>query len=143
VLTFKRSSSGCCLCSMRMVCAPLTDGSRGGFQPAVHSVLRAFLHAFRSIHSAGGFLLHGLRGRSVTGRTVRGPIADGPLLMVQYYRFVGCFRTARCSHADSPPWPRGRYARCLRTVYPVSVDSPPRPRGRSARCLRTIRLVHG
>jgi hypothetical protein len=59
------------------------------------------------------------------GRTVRGPIEDGPLLRVQYWRFGGCFRTVRRSHADSPPRPRGRSARCLRIVCPGLADGPP------------------
>jgi hypothetical protein len=78
VLTFKRSSSGCCLRTTRTVRAPLADGPRGGFQPAVLHVLRVFLSAFRSIDFAGGFLLHDVCGPSVLEcRTVRDG-ADGP-----------------------------------------------------------------
>jgi hypothetical protein len=77
-LTFKRSGSGCYLRSTRTIRAPLTDGLRGGFQPVVRRVFRVFLRAFRSIHFAGGFLLHGVRGWSVLEcRTVRDG-ADGP-----------------------------------------------------------------
>jgi hypothetical protein len=64
--------------STRTVCAPLADGPRGGFQPAVRRVLRVFLRAFRSILFAGGFLLHEVRGQSVLEcQTVRVG-ADGP-----------------------------------------------------------------
>jgi hypothetical protein len=59
------------------------------------------------------------------GQTVRGPIADGPLLRVQYWRFGCYFRTVRRSYADSPPRPRGRSARCLWTVRPGHMDSLP------------------
>jgi hypothetical protein len=65
VLTFKKSSSSCCLCTTRTVHAPLVDGPRGCFQPAIHLVLREFLRVFRSIHFVGGFLLHEVRERSV------------------------------------------------------------------------------
>jgi hypothetical protein len=51
------------------------------------------------------------------GRTVRGPITDGPLLRVQYWRFGNVFRTVRRSsrtvrhtHADGPPGGRGQFA---------------------------------
>jgi hypothetical protein len=37
----------------------------------------------------------------VIGRMVRGPIADGLLLRVQYWRFEGDFRKVRRSPADS------------------------------------------
>jgi hypothetical protein len=77
VLTFKRSSSSCCLRTTRTVRAPLADGLRVGFKPAGRRVLREFLRAFRSIHFVGGFLLHEVRGRSVLDcRTVRDG-ADG------------------------------------------------------------------
>jgi hypothetical protein len=77
VLAFKRSSLACCLRTMRTVRAPLADGPRGGFQLAVRCVVCVFLRAFRSIHFVGGFLLHGVRGRSVLEcRTVRDG-ADG------------------------------------------------------------------
>jgi hypothetical protein len=53
--------------------------------PSVLRVLHEFLRAFHSIHFVGGFLLHGVRGRSVLEyRTVHGSIADSPLLRVQY-----------------------------------------------------------
>jgi hypothetical protein len=58
-----------------------------------------------------------------------GPIANGPLLRVQYWRFGGYFQTVHRSHADSPPRPRGQPAWCLWTVRMVSVDSPLMPRG--------------
>jgi hypothetical protein len=78
VLTFKRSGSSCCLRTTWTVCAPLADGPRGGFQPAVLRVLRVFLHVFHSIHFVGGFLVHEVRERSVLEcRTVRDG-ADGP-----------------------------------------------------------------
>jgi hypothetical protein len=66
------------------------------------------------------------------GRTVHGPIADGPLLRVQYWRFGGHFRTVRRSHVDSLPRPRGRSVRCLRTVRPGHADGPPSDCGWSA-----------
>jgi hypothetical protein len=68
----------------------------------------------------------------VSGRTVRGPITDGPLLRVQYWRFGGCFRTVRRSFADSPPRPRRRSARSLQTVRPGLADGPPGACGQSA-----------
>jgi hypothetical protein len=68
----------------------------------------------------------------VSGRTVRGPIADGPLLRVQYRRFGDCFRTVCRSLADSPPRPHGRSAQCLRTVHPVLADGLPSAYGQSA-----------
>jgi hypothetical protein len=53
----------------------------------------------------------------VARRTVRGPIMDGPLLRVQYWRFGNVFRTVRRSsrtvhrtHADGPPGGRGQSA---------------------------------
>jgi hypothetical protein len=59
--------------------------------PSVLRVLRDFLHAFRSIHFVGGFLLHEVCEWSVLecgtvddGGTVRGPIVDSLLLRVQY-----------------------------------------------------------
>jgi hypothetical protein len=42
-------------------------------------------------------------GRSVSGRMVRGPIADGLLLRVQYQRFGGYFRTVHHRPTDRPP----------------------------------------
>jgi hypothetical protein len=65
VLTFKMSSSSCCLRTTQTVRAPLVDGARGGFQPTVRRVLRKFLHVFRLIHFVNGFLLHEVCGRSV------------------------------------------------------------------------------
>jgi hypothetical protein len=63
---------------MRTIRVPLADGLRGGFQPIVRRVLRVFLRAFRSIHFASGFLLHGVRGQSVLEcRTIRDGV-DGP-----------------------------------------------------------------
>jgi hypothetical protein len=53
----------------------------------------------------------------VTGRTVRGPSTDGPLLRVQYWRFGNVFRTVRRSsrmvhrnHTDGLPGGRGHSA---------------------------------
>jgi hypothetical protein len=138
-LTFKRSGSGCCLRSTRTVRAPLENAPRGGFQPAVHRVLRMFLCAFRSIPFAGGFLLHEVRGRSVLEcQTVRVG-ADGPrghrgqsVIQGAVLEVRGFFRTVRRSLADSPPRPRGRSARCLRTVLPGLMDGPPGACGQSA-----------
>jgi hypothetical protein len=138
-LTFKRSGSGCCLRSTRTVRAPLADGSRGGFQPAVRRVLRVFLRAFRSILFVVGFLLHEVRRRFVLEcRKVRvgadGPrahcersVIEGAVLEVR-----GCFRTVRRSLADIPPRPHGRSAWCLRTVCPGLADGPPGACGQSA-----------
>jgi hypothetical protein len=49
-------------------------------------------------------------GRSVSGRTVRGPITDGALLRVQYWMFGGFFgwsvaaaRTVCLGLTDGPP----------------------------------------
>jgi hypothetical protein len=85
---------------------------------SVLRVLREFLRVFRSIHCAG-FLLHGVRGRSVLEcRTVRDG-ADGLLLRVQY-RWSGI--TFRTIH------------RSLRTVHRTLADGPPRGRGQSAWC---------
>jgi hypothetical protein len=59
----------------------------------------------------------------VTGRTIRGPIADSPLMMVQYLWSGIIFRTVRLSPqtvrrtlADSPPGGRGQFAKASRTV---------------------------
>jgi hypothetical protein len=92
------------------VCAPLADGPRGGFQPAVRRVLRVFLRAFRSILFVSGFLLHEVRGRSVLEcQTVRVG-ADGP----QAYRgrsiIEGAVLEARGLFSNGPSQPRGRSA---------------------------------
>jgi hypothetical protein len=50
---------------------PLANSLRGGLQPVVRRVLREFLRVFLSIHFTGGFLLHGVRERSVL-------VSDGP-----------------------------------------------------------------
>jgi hypothetical protein len=55
----------------------------------------------------------------VTGRTVRGPIADGLLLRVQYWWSEIIFRTVR---------------RCPRTVRRTLADGPPGGRGQSTWC---------
>jgi hypothetical protein len=55
----------------------------------------------------------------MTGRVVHGPIADSPLLRVQYWWSGIAFRTVR---------------RSPRTVRPEVADGPPRGRGRSAWC---------
>jgi hypothetical protein len=77
--------------------------------PSVLRVLCEFLRVFHSIHFVGGFCCTKFADspylsaeRSVTGRTVRGPIVDGPLLRVQYWRLGGYFRTVRRSLADGP-----------------------------------------
>jgi hypothetical protein len=72
VLTFKRSSLGCCLHTTRTVRAHLEDGPRGGFQPAFRPVFRVFLRAFHSIHFVSGFFLLEVHERSILEfRTVR------------------------------------------------------------------------
>jgi hypothetical protein len=138
-LTFKRSGSGCCLRITRTVRAPLADGPRGGFHPAVRRVLSMFLCAFRSILFVGGFLLHEVRARTILEcRTVRVG-ADGPRAhrgrsvtegAVQEVR--GLFSDDPSSLADSPPRPCGRSTRCLRVVRPGLADSLPGARGLSA-----------
>jgi hypothetical protein len=48
----------------------------------------------------------------VLGRMVRGPIADSPLLRVQYWWFGSYFQMVHRSPADSPPGACGRSAWC-------------------------------
>jgi hypothetical protein len=69
--------------------------------------------------------LHEVRGLSVLecrtvrdGRTVRGPIVDGLLLRVEYWRFVVVFQTV---------------CRSSWTVRRALADGPPRGRRQSAR----------
>jgi hypothetical protein len=110
VLTFKSLSSGCCVRSMRMVRAPLADGPRGGFRPTVCRVLRVFLRAFRSIHLAGGFLLHGVRGRPVLKcRTVHDG-ADGPRAHRGRSVIEGAVLEVRGLFSDCPSQPCGQSA---------------------------------
>jgi hypothetical protein len=106
----RRLSSGCCLRSTRMVRAPLADGPRGGFQPTVCRVLRVFLRAFRLIHFAGGFLLHGVRGRSVLKcQTVRDG-ADGPRAYRGRSVIEGAVLEVQGLFSDSPSQPCGQSA---------------------------------
>jgi hypothetical protein len=53
----------------------------------------------------------------MAGRTVRGLIADGPLLRVQYWRFGNVFRQFAAAHGQSVV--------PTRTVHPEVADSPP------------------
>jgi hypothetical protein len=57
-----------------------------------------------------------------SGRTVRGSMADNPLLTSKLERTV-------CSSGGS----RGQSAACLRTVHGAQADSPRGPGGQSAR----------
>jgi hypothetical protein len=93
---------------MRTVRAPLADGPRGGFQPAVHRVLRVFLRAFCSIHFAGGILLHGVRGRSVLEcQTVRYG-ADGPQAHRGRSVIEGAVLEVEGLFSDGPSQPHGQ-----------------------------------
>jgi hypothetical protein len=58
-------------------------------------------------------------------QTVRGVSTDGPLLLVQYWRFVSLFRTVRRYLTDGPQWARGQSAVGSRTVRPKLADRPP------------------
>jgi hypothetical protein len=106
-LTFERSGSGCCLRSTWTVRAPLADGPRGGFHPAVRHVLHVFLRAFRSIHFVGGFLSHGVRERSVLEcRTVHDGV-DGPRAHRGRSVIEGAVLEVRGLFSDGPLQPRG------------------------------------
>jgi hypothetical protein len=88
--------------STRTARAPLADGPRGGFQPAVRHVLRVFLRAFRSIHFVCGFLLHDVRRRSVLEcRTVRVG-ADGPRAHRGWSVIKGAVLEVRGLFSDGP-----------------------------------------
>jgi hypothetical protein len=103
VLTFKRSNSSCCLCTTRTVRAPLADGPRGGFQPAIRRVLHEFLRVFRLILFVGGFLLHEVFGRSVLEcRTVHDG-ADGSRAHCGRSVTEGAVLEVRGRFSDSPP----------------------------------------
>jgi hypothetical protein len=93
-----------------MVRAPLADGLRGGFQPAVRRVLRVFLRAFRSIHFVGGFLLHKVRRRSVLEcRTVR-VRADDPWAHRGRSVIEGAVLEVQGMFSGGPLQPRGQSA---------------------------------
>jgi hypothetical protein len=125
VFTFKRSSSSCCLRTTRTVCTPLEDGPRGGFQPAVHRVLREFLRAIHSIHFVSGFLLHEVCGRSVLEcQTVRDG-ADDSRAHRRWSVIWGAVLEVHESFSDSPLLPCGRSAETTRTVRPEIADSLP------------------
>jgi hypothetical protein len=101
-----------------------------------------FLHAFRSIHFASGFLLHGVHGWSVLEcRTVREG-ADGPRAHHRRFVIEGAVLEVRGLFSDNPSQPRrtvrlglpvgppsvcGQSAQASRTVRPVLADSPPSP----------------
>jgi hypothetical protein len=89
---------------------PLEDGPGGGFQPAVRRVLRVFLHAFRSIHFACGFLLHGVRERSILECWTVRDRADGPWAHRGRSVIVGAVLEVRGLFSDSPSQPRGQSA---------------------------------
>jgi hypothetical protein len=87
---------------------PLADGPRGGFQPPVRRVLRVFLRAFRSIHFAGGFLLHGVCERSVLEcQTVRDG-ADGLWAHHGWSIIKGVVPEVRGLFSDGLSQPRGQ-----------------------------------
>jgi hypothetical protein len=87
--------------------------------PSVLCVLHEFLRVFRSIHSVGGFLLHGVHERSVLKcRTVRDG-ADGLRAHRGWYVIEGAVLVVRDRFSDSPPQP---------------ADGPSYRRGRSAWC---------
>jgi hypothetical protein len=86
------------------------EGPRGGFQPAVHRVLRVFLRAFRSILFVSGFLLHEVRRRSVLEcRTVRVG-ADGPWAHRRRPVIEGAVLEVSGLFSDGPLQPRGQSA---------------------------------
>jgi hypothetical protein len=70
-------------------------------------------------------------GQSVTGRTVRGPIVDSPLLRVQYGGSVTIFRqtaadprTVHRGHTDGPPGGRKQSAWCFAELLsPLLLES--------------------
>jgi hypothetical protein len=85
-----------------MVRTPLADSSRGGFQPAFRCVLRMFLRAFRSIHFAGGFLVHEVRGRSVLECWTVRDGADGPRAHHGWSVIEGALLEVRGLFSDGP-----------------------------------------
>jgi hypothetical protein len=125
VLTFKRSSLSCRLRTTRTVCAPLVDGPRGGFQPAVCRVLREFECVFRLIHFFGGFLLHEVREQSVLEcQTVRDG-ADGLRTHRKQSIVEGVVLEVQGLFSDSLSQPRGQSAEATRTVRQVLADGSP------------------
>jgi hypothetical protein len=119
-LTFKRSGSGYRIPPGRQSVRAWRTVREEPDSPSVLRVHREFLHVFHSIHFVGGFLVHEVRGRFVLEcQTVRGSIADSPLLRMQYWWFRTYFRAVRHSPADNPPRPHGQSARCLRMVRQV------------------------
>jgi hypothetical protein len=93
-----------------MVRAPLADGPQGGFQPAVRLVRHVFLRAFRSIHFAGGFLLHEVRGWSVLECRMVRDGADGPRAHHGWSVIEGAVLEVRGLFSDGPSQPRGQSA---------------------------------
>jgi hypothetical protein len=76
----------------------------------VRRVLCLFLHAFRSIHFASGFLLHSVRERSVLEcRTVYDG-ADGPRAHRGRSVIEGVVLEVRGLFSDGPSQPRGQSA---------------------------------
>jgi hypothetical protein len=105
----------------------LRDSPRGVRWLGVLRVRRLFLRAFLLIYFPSRIQLQGVwrtvrlgSAESPRGgcwsRTVRGASTDGPLLLVQYWRFASLFRTVCRYLADGPPWARGQSAGSLRTV---------------------------
>jgi hypothetical protein len=90
-----------------MVRAPLADGPRGGFQPAVRRVLRVFLRAFRSILFVVGFLLHEVRGRSVLECRMVRVGEDGPRAHRRRSVIEGVVLEVRGLFSGGPSQPRG------------------------------------
>jgi hypothetical protein len=95
--------------------------------PSILRVLREFLRVFRSIHYVGGFLLHGVRGRSVLKYWKVHDGEDGPLAHCEWSVIKGVVLVVGDHFSDSPSQP---------------ADGPSYPRGRSARRPRTVRLVY-
>jgi hypothetical protein len=94
--------------------------------PSVLRVLCEFLRVFRSIHFVGGFLLHGVRGRSVLECRMVHDGADGPRAHHGRSVIEGVVLVVGDRFSDSPPQP---------------ADGPPYPRRRSARRPRIVCLV--
>jgi hypothetical protein len=88
----------------------MADGSQRGFQPIVRRVLREFLRAFLSIHFVGGFLLHGVRGRSVLECRMVSDEADGPRAHRGRSVIEGAVLEVRGFFSDGLLQPRGQSA---------------------------------
>jgi hypothetical protein len=123
-LTFKGSSSGCRNSSGRQSAGTWWTVREEPDSTSVLRVLREFLHVFRSIDFVTGFLLHGVRGRSVLEcrMVCDGGRSAGPSQTVCY---------CGCSIGGSGVI-FGRSAAATRTVHLGLVNGPPGACGRSA-----------